>query len=310
MTDAYVTDEASGTGWELRLGDSCERMSEIADDSIGVIVESPPFSSLYVYSPSDRDLGNSADRNEFIEHYGFIIREKLRVAMPGRISAVHVQQVTTQKSRDGYVGLTDFRGDVIKAHIDNGWIFHGEVTVWKSAQAQAVRTKALALMFVTLKRDSSMSRPALADYVLLFRKPGENAVPIKPDCDNETWIQWASPVWWDIRESDTLNAAVARDDPDERHIAPLQLSLIERCIRLWSNHGETVLSPFAGIGSEGYVAILNDRRFTGIELKPSYFATACVNLRNAEMTHSMPGLEFGLEAADAHGVELVEEPAI
>lgn len=308
--DAYMTDEEEGAGWKLLLGDSCERLSEIPDGSIGLSIFSPPFASLFTYSPSDRDLGNSADRAEFVEHYGFIVREILRATMPGRICAVHCQQIATQKARDGFVGLTDFRGDLIRAHQANGWIFHGEVTIDKDPQAQAIRTKATSLMFVTLNRDSASSRPALADYLLLFRKPGDNAVAVKPDCDNNTWIEWARPVWYDIRETETLNAAVARDDPDERHICPLQLPLIERAVRLWSNHGETVLSPFAGIGSEGYVSVLNDRQFIGIELKPSYYQTALVNLRNAEMTHSMPGLDFGLDAVTAMGGNLVEEMAI
>lgn len=276
--DAYVTDEVSGEGWELLMGDSCERLAEIPDDSIDLSVYSPPFVSLYTYSPSERDLGNCQSRDEFIEHYNFIIEHVLRVTKPGRLSAVHVQQLATTKAVDGTIGLTDFRGEVIAAHIAAGWIFHGEVTVDKDPQAQAIRTKAQALMFNTLNRDSSMSRPALADYVLIFRAPGENGVAIKPDCDNETWIQWARPVWYEIRETDTLNGRVAREDADERHIAPLQLGLIDRCVRLWSNRDETVLSPFAGIGSEGVMALRNGRRFIGCELKPSYWATARENL--------------------------------
>lgn len=279
---SYATDDVRGLGWHLMLGDSCERLAEVPDDSVDLAVYSPPFASLFTYSPSDRDLGNCADREEFIEHYGFIIREMLRVTRPGRINAVHVQQMTTMKSTHGYVGLTDFRGQVIQAHIDAGWIFHGEVTVDKCPQAQAIRTKAQSLMFVQLHRDSAMSRPALADYVLMFRKPGENATPVNGDVDNETWIQWARPVWYDIRETDTLNAAVARDDADERHICPLQLPLIERCVRLWSNPGETVMSPFAGIGSEGVVAVRHGRRFVGCELKASYWRTAAANIKAVE----------------------------
>ena len=284
----YVTDEASGKGWRLMLGDSCERMSEIKPDSVGLSVYSPPFDSLYTYSPSLRDLGNSSSRSEFIEHYGFIIREVLRVTQPGRLSCVHVQQIATKKAVDGVVGLTDFRGQVIAAHVENGWIFHGEVTVDKDPQVQALRTKAMALQFQTLERDSAMSRPALCDYVLLFRKPGDNLVKIKPDVDRPTWIQWARGVWYDIREFETLNTSVAKDDPDERHIAPLQLGLIERCVRLWSNPSELVCSPFAGIGSEGYVSILQNREFVGCELKPSYWLTACGNLRQAENEANAP----------------------
>jgi DNA modification methylase len=280
--DHYVTDDAHGQNWTLMLGDSCERLAEVDDASIDLSVYSPPFASLFTYSPSPRDLGNSHDRQEFLEHYGFVIREVLRATKPGRLSCVHVQQLTTNKSTHGTVGLTDFRGQVIAAHQQAGWIFHGEVTVDKDPQAQAIRTKAHALMFQTLRRDSSMTRPALADYVLIFRKPGDNAVPIQGDVDNETWIEWARPVWYSIRETDTLNTRVARDDADERHICPLQLPLIERCVRLWSNPGETVLSPFAGIGSEGVVSVQHDRRFVGCELKASYWRTAVDNLRAVE----------------------------
>lgn len=287
MNDNYVTDDAEGAGYRMMLGDSCERLGELADDSIDLSIFSPPFASLFTYSPSDRDLGNSANRSEFIEHFGFIIRELLRVIKPGRHACVHVQQLTTAKATHGHVGMTDFRGDVIRAFIDGGFIFHGEVTVNKDPQAQAIRTKATSLMFATLNRDSASSRPALADYLLVFRVPGENAVPIKPEVTNEEWIDWAQPVWWNIKETDTLNTSVAREAADERHICPLQLPFIERCVRLWSNPGETVLSPFAGIGSEGYVAVKHRRQFVGIELKASYWKTACQNI---EAVASQPEL--------------------
>jgi hypothetical protein len=282
MTDTYMTADNEGDTWRMMLGDSCERLAEIGDNSIDLTVYSPPFASLFTYSPSIRDLGNSATRDEFIEHYGFILAELLRVTKPGRVSCVHVQQLTSTKTSHGVIGLTDFRGQVIAAHVDAGWIFHGEVTVDKDPQAQAIRTKAQALMFATKNRDSSMTRPALADYLLLFRKPGDNAVPIKTDVTNDEWIQWARPVWLDIRETKTLNVRVAREDADEKHICPLQLDFIERCVRLWSNRGETVLSPFAGIGSEGYIAVQQGRRFIGCELKQSYWRTACENLAAAE----------------------------
>lgn len=276
--DAYVTDEAQGEGWRLLLGDSCERMEEVESESIDLSIFSPPFASLYTYSPSPRDLGNSHDRAEFFEHFGFIVHQLQRVTKPGRLACVHVQQITTTKAVHGVVGLTDFRGEVIAAFLADGWVLHGEVTIDKDPQAQAIRTKAQALMFQTLNRDSASSRPALADYLLVFRAPGENAVAIKPDCDNDTWIEWARPIWYSIRETDTLNTAVAREDADERHICPLQLPLIERCVRLWSNRGELVFSPFAGIGSEGYVALQHGREFLGIELKASYWRTAAANL--------------------------------
>lgn len=297
IEDVYVEDNAEGKHWQLLLGDSCQRMAEIPDESIGLSVYSPPFASLFTYSPSPRDLGNSASRGEFFEHYGFIIRENLRITMPGRICAVHVQQLTTTMATNGVIGMTDFRGDVIRAYLDNGWIFHGEVTVDKDPQAQAIRTKAQALMFVTKNRDSSMTRPALADYLLLFRKPGENAVPIKNDVSNEEWIEWASPVWLDIRETNTLNARVARESADERHICPLQLDFIERVVRLWSNPGELVFTPFAGIGSEVYTAVKLGRRGLGIELKPSYWRTAVSNLQELEIDMEMPSLFDDLQDA-------------
>lgn len=288
--DAYVTDDAYGDGWHLMLGDSCERLAEVDDNTVDLSVYSPPFASLFTYSPSDRDLGNSHDRDEFLEHYSFIVDHMLRITKPGRLSVVHVQQLTTTKATHGVIGLTDFRGQLIQAHQAAGWVFHGEVTIDKDPQAQAIRTKAQALMFATLNRDSSWSRPALADYLLLFRKPGDNAVPIKPECDNEQWIEWARPVWYGIRETNTLNTAVARDDADERHICPLQLDLIERVVRLWSNRGELVASPFAGIGSEGHESVRLGRRFVGCELKPSYWKTAAANLQKAQTVRDMPSL--------------------
>lgn len=297
-TDLYTTDEERGENWDLWLGDSCERLAEIPDDSIDMSVYSPPFASLFTYSPSPRDLGNSASREEFFEHYRFIIEHNLRTTRPGRIACVHVQQLTTTKASHGVIGLTDFRGQVIAAYMDAGWIFHGEVTIDKDPQAQAIRTKAQALMFVTKNRDSSMTRPALADYLLLFRKPGDNAVPIKNDVTNEEWIEWARPVWLDIRETNTLNARAGRDEADERHICPLQLDFIERCVRLWSNPGETVLSPFAGIGSEIHTAVRLGRRGLGVELKPSYWRTAVNNLRELDAEMAVPSL-FDLAEAQS-----------
>jgi DNA modification methylase len=294
----YVTDEAQGLAWRLLLGDSCERLAEIPDDSVDLSICSPPFAQLYNYSPSPRDLSNSRDRDEFFEHYGYIIREQLRTAKPGRLAAIHVQQIATTKNTHGVIGVTDFRGQVISAFIENGWIYHGEVTISKDPQAQAIRTKSQALLFVTLRRDSSMTRPAFADYLLLFRKPGENDTPILAECTNDEWIKWASPVWLDIRETNTLNTAVAKTDKDERHICPLQLDLIDRVIRLWSNKGELVLSPFAGIGSEGVGALRRGRRFIGIELKPEYWTVAARNLATAEADANAPIL-FDLADEDA-----------
>jgi len=296
MSDPYVTDDAYGEQFRMMLGDSCERLGDLDDNSVDLSIYSPPFASLYTYSPSERDLGNSADRAQFLEHYGYVSREVLRVTKPGRIAVVHCQQLSTTKATHGVIGLTDFRGELIRRHVEDGWIFHGEVTIDKDPQAQAIRTKAHALMFVTLHRDSSNSRPAMADYLLLFRKPGENAVPVKPDVDNETWIQWARPIWTGIKETNTLNTHVAKDSNDERHICPLQLDLIARCVRLWSNEGETVLSPFGGIGSEGFEAVRLGRKFVGCELKASYWKTAVANLERAEHEASLPSLLDGVPA--------------
>lgn len=310
----YVTDDATGRNWTLLLGDSCERLAEIETDSVDLSVCSPPFDSLYTYSPSVRDLGNSASRVEFLAHYRFIVEHQLRVTKPGRIACIHVQQVATKKAVDGYIGLTDFRGDVIRLFQEVGWIFFGEVTVWKDPQAQSIRTKSQQLAFASKNRDSARIRPAMADYLLIFKKPGDNAVRIphevnRGEVTNDDWIDWASPIWADhhdggwldtdgnlcpvwfgVKETDTLNVRVARDDSDERHIAPLQLGFIDRCVRLWSNPGELVLTPFAGIGSELYQAVKLGRRAIGVELKPSYWRTAVENLTELESEMDAPNL--------------------
>jgi DNA modification methylase len=260
----YETDVAEGDGYRLMLGDSVERLREVETESIDLSVYSPPFRSLYTYSPTERDLGNSKTTEEFNEHYGYIINELLRVTKPGRHTCVHVQQLTTTLATHGVIGMSDFRGDVIRAYTERGWVYHGEVCIDKDPQAQAIRTHSKGLLFVQLRKDSTWSRPALADYILIFRKPGENAVAVNPDITNDEWIEWARPIWYGIKESDTL-----------------QLGTIERCIRLWSNPGETVLSPFAGIGSEGYEAIRRGRKFVGIELKRQYWNVARRNLERA-----------------------------
>lgn len=295
----YITDDAHGDNWTLKLGDSCERLSELGDETVDLSLHSPPFASLYTYSPGERDLGNCTNTAQFIDHYRYVIDHMHRVTKPGRLAVVHVQQIATQKGRDGAIGIQDFRGAVIAAWIDAGFIFHGETTIWKNPQNQAIRTKAVSLLFKTLRTDSTMNRPAFADYLLIFRRRGDNAVPVVPTAHgvtHENWIEWAAPVWWGIRESNTLNTAVAKSDADERHICPLQLDLIERAVRLWSNPGELVCSPFAGIGSEGVVSIEQGRRFVGIELKPSYWATAAANLTRAETAASQPTLLDAIEA--------------
>lgn len=298
----YTEGETRGNDWRLLLGDSAERMSAIADNSVGLTVTSIPFMSLYTYSATERDLGNSRNADEFFQHFNFIISEHLRVTQPGRNACVHVQQVAATKTNDGYIGIKDFRGDVIRAYTAAGWIFHGEVTVDKNPQVQAIRTKTKGLMFVQMEKDSAASRPAFADYVLIFQKPGENKSPVKPQCTREEWIQWAHAVWYDIDETDTLNVAVARANDDERHLCPLQLGLIERCIKLWSNAGDTVFDPFAGIGSTGWVAVQNNRRFVGCELKPEYHTVASKYLAQAVAKAKQPTMFDNADFDDEEAV--------
>lgn len=279
-----VKNVARGDKWELWNGDCVEVLrDQIPADSVDMSVYSPPFATLFTYSDDIRDMGNNRNHDAFFEQFGFFVAEMLRVTKPGRLTCVHVQQLVTRKGVDGHIGLQDFRGRCIETYKAAGWIHFGEVAIDKCPQLQALRTKAHSLMFVTLNKDRSNSRPGLADYVLIFRAPGENAVPIlSKEVDNETWIKWARPIWYDIRESDTLNTRSAKSEKDERHICPLQLGLIERCIKMWSNPGEHILSPFAGIGSEGYESIRHGRRFTGIELKPEYWQQAQLNIQRAE----------------------------
>jgi DNA modification methylase len=281
MEFTYETDTVKHDEYTMMLGDSVERMKEIPDSSVGLSVFSPPFLSLYTYSPTERDVGNSREPSEFFDHFKFIIDDLLRVTKPGRLCCAHCAQVATSLNYHGYIGLQDFRGMLIAAFIEAGWVYHGEVCIDKDPQVQAIRSHAKGLLFVQMHKDSSWSRQALADYICVFRKPGENIDPIHPDIENDEWIEWARPIWYGIKETNVLNVVVARTDKDERHICPLQLGTIERCIRLWSNAGDTVLSPFAGIGSEGYQALKLGRRFIGIELKKAYYQTALNNLAMA-----------------------------
>lgn len=277
-----VIDQAEGKNWVLLNGDSSEVLAGLPDESIDMMVYSPPFSSLYTYSPSERDLGNCSSDEEFFEHFGHITSHLRRLLKPGRIMCVHVQQLTTTKNTHGVIAMRDFRGDCIRHFQAAGFIYHGEICIDKCPQAQAIRTRTRSLQFVQFEKDSLASRPALADYIILMRAPGEAAVPVDNDVSREEWIEWARPIWYGIKESETLNTAIAKENPDERHVCPLQLGTIERCVRLWSNPGETVLSPFAGIGSEGFESIKRGRKFVGVELKPSYFAQAVKNLQRAE----------------------------
>ena len=277
VIDQYITDRVA-----LYNGDSAEVLQGLPDHSIDFSVFSPPFQSLYTYSPSERDLGNSGTPATFWNHFSFISRELIRVVKPGRNIAVHVAQVTKTKATHGHIGLFDFRGDTIRHFEAAGFVYYGEVCIDKDPQAQAIRTHSKALLFTQFHKDSAWSRPALADYIIVFKAPGDNEVPVVPDITNNEWIEYARPIWYGIRETETLNVVEARENEDERHICPLQLGTIERCIKLWSNKGETVLSPFAGIGSEVYQAIKLGRKGIGVELKPTYFNVAVRNIRRAE----------------------------
>ena len=282
-----IHEQAEGQSWVLFNGDCVEILQSIPDESVGFSVYSPPFASLYTYSDSDADMGNCRDHDEFFEHYAFLLRELHRVTKPGRLTSVHCMIMPTSKVRDGVIGLTDFPGRIIRAHEEAGWIYHSDVCIWKDPVTAMQRTKALGLLWKQIQKDSCMSRMGLPDRVVTFRKPGVNAEPVghsKAEFPVDQWQRWASPVWDDINPSDTLQYQSARDERDERHICPLQLDVIRRCVRLWSNRGDVVLSPFAGIGSELYVAVQEGRRAVGCELKPSYFRQAVGNLRAAEQS--------------------------
>ena len=280
----YIEETQRGDGWIMMLGDCVERIYEIEDDSVGLSVFSPPFASLYTYSNSDRDMGNSKTNEEFNEHFKYLVRELYRVMMPGRLVSFHCMNLPTSKERDGFIGIRDFRGELIRIFEDEGFIYHSEVTIWKDPVTAMQRTKALGLLNKQKNKDSSLSRQGIPDYLVTMRKPGENPKPIthtNEDFPISVWQKYASPVWMDINPSNTLQYRAARENSDERHICPLQLEVIERAIKLWSSPGDLVLSPFGGIGSEGYVAIKNGREFVGIELKKSYFDLACKNLAAA-----------------------------
>jgi len=283
--DDYVTTEKNGKTWTALRGDCVERVSELNADSIGFSVFSPPFASLYTYSASARDMGNCGSHSEFYEHFRFLVRELMRVTMPGRLCAFHCMNLPTSKARDGYIGISDFRGELIRMFVAEGWIYHSEVTIWKDPVTAMQRTKALGLLHKQLKKDSCMSRQSIPDYLVVMRKPGDNPERVEHDNESfpvELWQQYASPVWMDINPSDTLQYRSAREHEDERHICPLQLPVIRRALKMWSNPGDLVLSPFMGIGSEGVVAIEEGRRFVGVELKGSYYEQACRNLDAAE----------------------------
>jgi len=287
--------------YALYNGDCCEVLESLPDASIAFSVFSPPFADLYCYSSSERDMGNCKTYDEFFIQFGILVQQLQRVMMPGRSVAVHCMDIPAMKERDGYIGLKDFPGDIIRCFQKHTFIYHGRCTIWKDPLIEATRTKALGLMHKQLCKDSAICRMGLPDYAVILRKRGENITPIThPDGLNRyagmgsipngnrshnIWRAYASPIWTDIRQTLTLNKREAREESDEKHICALQLDVIERLLTLYSNPGETVLSPFAGIGSEVYGALLNGRRAIGIELKPSYYKQAVRNCAEAKTKH-------------------------
>ena len=306
ISDVKCVDQVVTDDYAIYQGDSCEVIRAIPGDSIHFGIHSPPFEGLYKFSNFDRDISNN-DGPAFWEHYAFLIQELLRVTMPGRLHSVHVMQLPMSKIRHGNIGMRDFRGEVIRAYEDAGWIFHSEVCIWKDPVVAQQRTKSIRLLHKQIVKDSTISGQGLADYIVTFRKPGENPEPVSGCFDEwhgegdgpdpakfttptdgrnwysiEVWQRYASPVWADINQTRTLQYRAGRDPKDEQHISPLQLDVIERCIDLWSNPGDTVLTPFLGIGSEVFCAVQMGRRGIGIELKPSYFAQAARNVASAK----------------------------
>lgn len=309
-------------------GDCVEVLKGITDNSIHYSIFSPPFASLYIYSNSDRDMGNSASDNEFYEHFKFLISELYRVTMPGRLLSFHCMDLPMMKSRDGVIGLKDFPGELIRMFTEAGFIYHSKVTIWKDPLVEATRTKALGLLHKQICKDSSMCRQGLPDYLVTMRKPGENPELIahpegfesyigedepegakierpQPDAEkyekkekynevpvysHQVWRKYASPVWMDIRQSNTLNGKSAREEQDERHICPLQLDVIARGINLWTNENDIVLDPFAGIGSSNYVALKMGRRTIGVELKENYYNLALENVEKGDMDYIIEGI--------------------
>lgn len=285
MNETKVLDQAIGENFALYHGDCVELTRGMPDNSMHYSIFSPPFASLYTYSGSPRDMGNCADNGEFFEQFRWLVKELARVMMPGRLVSFHCMDLPTSKAKDGFIGFRDFTGDLIRAFQAEGFIYHSRVTIWKDPVTQMQRTKALGLLHKTIRKDSSMSRQGAADFLVTMRKPGKNPEPISHTSEEfpvQLWQRYASPVWMDINPNDTLQYRSAREQEDERHICPLQLPVIRRCLLLWSNPGDVVLSPYAGIGSEGVVSLEEGRRFVGTELKRSYYDQARLNLLHAE----------------------------
>lgn len=277
IKNQYISDFAAAY-----QGDCCELIQNIPDESVGFSVFSPPFAELYTYSDELADMGNSKDYKEFFEAFNFLVKHLYRVLWPGRNVAVHCMDLPIQKGKEGYIGLRDFSGMILKSFEDVGFIYHSRITIWKNPVTEMQRTKALGLLHKQVKKDAAMSRVGIPDYLMVFRKEGEHNHPVTCDITVDTWQKWASPVWMDIDYSNTLNKMDARGEKDEKHICPLQLDTIERAVRLWSNKGDIVLTPFMGIGSEVYQSILCERKGIGFELKESYYNEAVKNIQKAE----------------------------
>jgi DNA modification methylase len=285
-----VIDQTQGDDWVLYNGDCVEVLKDIPDQSVGYSIFSPPFASLYTYSNSPRDLGNCRGTEDFFEHFGFVVDELMRVMEPGRDVSFHCMLLPTSKVKHGVIGLNDFRGDLIRCFEARGFIHHSEVCIWKDPVTAMQRTKALGLLHKTVRGNASMSRQGIPDYLITMRAPGDPINRVEHDAETypvEKWQKIASPIWMDIDPNDTLQYRSAREHDDERHICPLQLEVIRRGVELWTNPGDIVLSPFAGIGSEGYVARQLGRKFIGIELKESYYRQAVLNLQNADNQSSL-----------------------
>lgn len=287
--DIHCLNSHEMDGAMLFNGDCVEIAKQLPDRSIDFSVYSPPFSNVFVYSDSERDMGNCVNDDEFFEHYKFLIREIYRLTRPGRLTSVHCSNLPMHKFKDGHIGIKDFRGDIIKAHIEEGWIYHSEVVIWKCPLVEATRTKALGLLYKQVQKDSTMSRQGMPDYIVTFKKYDpdheDEVAAVKKDPNEfsqHDWRDLASPVWMDINQTNVLNVREARDNRDEKHICPLQLDVIERCLKLWTNPNDIVLSPFMGIGSEGYVSAQMGRRFIGIELKPIYFEKSIQNIESVK----------------------------
>lgn len=283
LTTVQVENEYKSDYCHIKLGDCVQKIKDVPSESIGFSIFSPPFAELYTYSDKLEDMGNCKDYKEFLFAFNILVKELYRVMWSGRNVAVHCMDLPIQKGKEGYIGLRDFSGMILQSFTDAGFIYHSRVTIWKNPVTEMQRTKALGLLHKQVKKDSAMSRVGIPDYLMVFRKPGEHEHPIHCGIDVDTWQKYASPVWMDIDYSNTLNREEARDSNDEKHICPLQLDTIERAITLWSNEGDTVLTPFLGIGSEVYEAVKLGRYGMGFELKESYFKCAINNVRTMEM---------------------------